>query len=271
MSTKTKAPSFQTGDASTTPARFIIVGGDKGGVGKSFLAQALADFLLERKEGLAIIDADTANPDVLRMFEKYVPCCLANVRSENGWMDVMDFVIRHPGETIIMNTPQGIGEYMRADMTSFSEFLAAEDVPVQMELWWTMNVGHDSVNLLAKANEAYGQFFERIRVVCNLHFANGDKTDQGPFMLWHESPLRTRIEKNNGMTLFFPGLHVRVVKKLFAPLHTMPFGHAEDASTGEAIGLEASERWKLTQWRNDIKKLMSPAFATEPAPPVALV
>lgn len=264
MSTKVKVLSSQTSGASPSGTRFIIVHGDKGGVGKSFVAQAIADYLLARNEPVAIIDADTANPDVSRMFAKYIPCAEANVRSENGWMDVMDFVIKHPGHTIIMNTPAGIGEFMKADMTSFSDFLKDQDVPVEMELWWTMNVQHDSVNLLNKANEAYGQFFARLRVVCNLHFANGDKSAQGPFLLWNESPLRTRIEKNNGMTIFFPGLHVRVVQKLFTPGRTMPFSYAQDAASGEAVGLEHSERWKLQQWRTDIKKLMDPAFDFRP-------
>ena len=271
MSSKTKAQLPQNGEASTGHSRFIIVHGDKGGVGKSFVAQALADYLLSQNEPVAIIDADTANPDVSRMFDKYVPCAQADVRSETGWMDVMDFVIKHRGSTIIMNTPAGIGEYMKADMTSFTEFLANQEIPVEMELWWTMNVQHDSVNLLSKANDAYGQFFKRLRVVCNLHFANGDKSAQGPFLLWNESTLRTSIEKNNGMTIFFPGLHVRVVQKLFTPGKIMPFSYAEDAATGEQVGLENSERWKLSQWRNDINKLMKPAFTQGSAAPVAQV
>lgn len=255
--------------AGTKVTRFIIVHGDKGGVGKSFVAQAIADFLSSRGDQVAIIDADTQNPDVSRMFAKSIPCAQANVRSENGWMDVMDFVVNHPGYTIIMNTPAGIGEYMKADMTSFSNFLEGQETPVQMELWWTMNIQHDSVNLLNEANKEYGQHFARLRVVCNLHFANGDKSQQGPFFLWNESPLRTKIEKNNGMTLFFPGLHLRVVAKLFAPGNSMPFADAVDSASGEALNLEHSERWKLQQWLADIKKLLAPAFEAMPAPPIA--
>lgn len=256
------AKAIQTGQSVT---KFIIVHGDKGGVGKSMVAQAIADYLFLRGDKVAIIDADTQNPDVSRMFAKSVPCAQTNVRSENGWMDVMDFVMKHPGYTIVMNTPAGIGEYMKADMTSFSEFLAGQEIPVEMELWWTMNIQHDSVNLLNEAHKAYGQFFARLRVVCNLHFANGDKSQQGPFFLWNESPLRTKIEKNNGMTIYFPGLHLRVVAKLFAPGKSMPFSEAVDSVIGEAIGLEHSERWKLQQWVADIKKLLAPAFDTSPA------
>ena len=134
-----------------------------------------------------------------------------------------------------------------------------------MELWWVMNVQHDSVNLFGKAYANYGQYFARIRVICNLHFADNKREHDGPFMLWNESPLRTRIQNNsNGMTLYFPGLHVRVVVKLFDPENIMPFVDAIDAVAGERIGLEHSERWKLQQWRADISAMLTPALTRLP-------
>lgn len=261
--------SAKAANPSTQATRFIIVHGDKGGVGKSMVAQAMADYLISLGVKVAIIESDTQNPDVARMYANSVPVAQTNVRSENGWMDVMDFVMKHPGHTIIMNTPAGIGEYMKADMTSFSNFLEGQDTPVEMELWWTMNVQHDSVNLLNEAYKSYGQFFARLRVVCNLHFSNGDKSTNGPFFLWNESPLRTQIEKKGGQTIHFPGLHLRVVSKLFAPGKIMPFSDAVDAVIGEVIGLEHSERWKLQQWIADCKKVFEPAFVASPVAAVA--
>ena len=240
--------------------RFILVHGDKGGVGKSFVAQSLTDYLISSNEKVAVVDADTANPDVARMFGNVAKCIQTDLRNENGWMDVMDFVMQNPDTTIIMNTPAGIGQFMKSDLESFSLFLADLKTPVELELWWTMNVQHDSVNLLAKALKEYGSFFKHIRVVCNLHFANGNKSQNGPFFLWNESTLRTQIEKAGGLTVYFPGLHLRVVGKIFDPKNIMSFAEAEDAATGETVGLEHSERWKLRQWREEIKKLFDVAF-----------
>jgi hypothetical protein len=99
------------------------------------------------------------------MFGKNIPTANANLRSENGWMDVMDFVMQHRGYTIIMNTPAGIGEHMRADIESFAAFLDAQHVATDMELWWVLNIQHDSVNLLAEAYKSYGHLAKRVRVV----------------------------------------------------------------------------------------------------------
>lgn len=264
MKTDTSGKPAQTPVAKEI-TRFIIVHGDKGGVGKSFVAQATADYLANRGEKVAIIDADTRNPDVSRMFKDSLPCIQANIRSNNGWMDVMDFVMKHVGHTIIMNTPAGIGEYMKSDMESFVSFLKDQEVSVEMELWWTMNIQHDSVNLYQEAYKNYGQYFARQRVICNLHFANGDSSHQGPFFLWNESPLRTKIEKSGGKTIYFPGLHLRVVAKIFAPDCIMPFSHAIDAAAGEAVGLLHSERWKLQEWIKNVAEQLTPAFESAPA------
>lgn len=228
--------------------KIIFIHGDKGGVGKSMVAQALGDYLSAKGEKLAILEADTQNPDVSRMFNQSAPCAQTNLRNDNGWMDVMDFVMKHKGHHIIINTPAGIGQYMKDDMGSFASFLSEQSYPIELELWWVMNVQHDSVNLLNEALKAYGEYFNRLRVVCNLHFANGDRSKDGPFLLWHESPLKAKIEKADGMTLYLPGLHLRVVSKLFAPEKMLPFSDAVDVGLGETVGLGDSERWKLSAW-----------------------
>lgn len=260
-----KNPVVPNADVKKLGTRFIVIHGDKGGVGKSMVAMAMADHLMASGVKVAIVEADTRNPDVARMYGNNLPVAHTNVRSENGWMDVMDFVMKNPSHTIIMNTPAGVGEHMKGDLESFASFLLSQDVPVEMELWWVMNIQHDSVNLLADAFNAYGKFFARLRVVCNLHYAAGDNSVHGPFVLWHESPLKAQIERKQGLTIFFPGLHIRVVSKILDPRKIMPFSDAVDLVVGESVGLEHSERWKLQQWLSDCKRAFAPAFEATPA------
>ena len=243
--------------ATHSTARFIVVHGDKGGVGKSLVSQAIADFLLTKGVNIGIIEADTANPDVARMFGSEVPSLCTNLRTENGWMDLMDFIVKNPDYTFVVNTPAGIGESSQSDIAAFAEFVKTYNSSIEMELWWVMNVQHDSVNLFNKAYSSSGHLFSKIRVVCNLHFSDGQYE---PFFLWQESQLRTRLEKTNGMTIRFPGLNLRVVKKLYDPANIMPFSDAADAAIGERVNLMTSERWKLLQWMADVEKVFIPAF-----------
>lgn len=238
--------------------RIIISHGDKGGVGKSMIASAIADYLKIKGEQVAIIDADTQNPDVDRMFGKFLPCAQMNLRSDNGWMEVMDFVERHPGHTIVISTPAGIGEQMKDDIPRFAAFLADLDTPAEMELWWTINLLPDAVNLLNDAYKSYGKYFTRTRVVRNLFHSMSDARQ---FIFWDESTLKPKLEKSGGMTINFPALHLRVMSKLFNPENIMPFSDAIDASVGEAVGLTASERFKLKDWFREVGACLEPALA----------
>lgn len=243
------------------PVSFMIVGGDKGGVGKSFTALALIDYLDSQGKDIVVIEADTSNPDVARMYDNALPCYHVDLTTENGWMEVMDAVIKHAGCTFVLSTPGGIGPHLKTHLPSFVSFLAQHKTPMMLELWWAMNPQHDSVNLLAEAINHYGQHFAKVRVVCDIHFSD-NKPDM--FFLWHESSLRTRLEKEGGLTLYLEGLNLRVVTKLFDPARIMPFADAVDLALGEKVGLSESERFKLGYWRERQAGHFGHAFAPAP-------
>ena len=47
-----------------------VVGGSKGGVGKSLVSMSLIHNLTQRGEEVFVIDADTSNPDVFKSYEE---------------------------------------------------------------------------------------------------------------------------------------------------------------------------------------------------------
>ena len=48
--------------------RIYIVGGSKGGVGKSMVSMALVDYLRESKRKVILVETDTSNPDVAKAY-----------------------------------------------------------------------------------------------------------------------------------------------------------------------------------------------------------
>lgn len=244
--------------SSQIPGSFNIVSGDKGGVGKSFTALALIDYLSTVKGGeVVVFEADKSNPDVARMYKDSIKCVYVDLTTENGWMDLMDTVAAHPKASFVLSTPAGIGTYMKLHLPGFKQFIAARKVELDMVLWWVMNPQHDSVNLLAEACNSYGTHFDKVRVVCNTHFSDGNKE---AFFLWNDSPLRYKMEKEGTVTLYLPGLSLRVVAKLFHPQKIMPLADAIDIALGEKIGFTESERHKLALWRASVADILDPAF-----------
>lgn len=227
--------------------RFVLVHGDKGGVGKSTTAAVLADTLMTSGVKVAIIDADTRNPDVIRMFQEAdCPRIALNLRAADGWMDAMDFVHQHPGHTFVLSMPAGIGESMQTEFQDFVRFLKSFDTggrKVELVMWWVINLFADSINLLSRALTVHQGQFDQLVVVRNLAFGPPEQ-----FILWDESPLKSELEKKGALTVNLPPLHLRVMKKLMNPDTVMPFSMAMDPAVCDQAGFLPSEAFKLRSW-----------------------
>ena len=56
-----------------------VVGGSKGGVGKSMVSMGLTHFLIQSGEKVFLIDADTSNPDVFKSYNDEVDSEIVNL------------------------------------------------------------------------------------------------------------------------------------------------------------------------------------------------
>lgn len=227
--------------------RFVLIHGDKGGVGKSVGASVLADRLMTAGVKVAIIDADTQNPDVLRMFEEAdCPRIALNLRATDGWMDAMDFVHKNPGHTFVLSMPAGIGKEMKTEFADFVRFLKTFDkngLAPELIMWWVINLFPDSVNLLEQALINHAGQFNQVVVVRNNIFGKPED-----FIFWNESPLKSTLEKQGALTVDLPPLHLRIMKKLMDPEKIMPFSAALDPLMSDQIGFLPSEAHKLRTW-----------------------
>ncbi|MGD0679860.1 MAG: hypothetical protein ABSC94_31135 [Polyangiaceae bacterium] len=60
------------------------IGGSKGGVGKSIMAAATMDYLLETGAKVALVESDTSNPDVWKAYKELLPVVLVNLDQGDG-------------------------------------------------------------------------------------------------------------------------------------------------------------------------------------------
>jgi len=227
--------------------RVFLFHGDKGGVGKSFACQAFVDHALAANKPIAVIDADTRNPDVQRALSgngKTTPHASINLRRDDGWMDVIDFIKAHPDKHVAISLPAGIGESMQKEFVDFCRFLKLKVAGhPEVVMFWVINLFADSVNLLRDSLNAVGEHISKVVVIRNLVFG-----EEKMFFLWDESALRADLEsKQKATTISLPALHLRVTSKIFAtPEDAMLFSTAMKAPT--IFNLSASEQFKLETW-----------------------
>ena len=80
-----------------------VVGGSKGGVGKSMVSMGLTHFLIESGEKVFLIDADTSNPDVFKSYKDEVDSEIVNLDDADGWVRFVDICDEHKDSTVVVN------------------------------------------------------------------------------------------------------------------------------------------------------------------------
>lgn len=243
-----KEPGNKVASLGTT---VCIFGGNKGGVGKSTSSRAFVDMCLTAGVPVAVLDADTENPDVHRMFKDATPSLEVNLKREDGsgWMDAMDFIAEHPGRVIVMSTPAGIGDSMNKEFKEFCDFLSSVTPKPKLLLFWVMGPSVDSINLLAHAIPHIGGLVDQI-IPVRHHGAAGDPSQFG---IWNDSSLCKDLTRKGWPTRDMPALHVRVfsrLQELEGKGDCVPYRDA--MMNAAAIGLSASERSKLASYQGSV-------------------
>jgi hypothetical protein len=231
----------------------VVFHGDKGGVGKSTEACVFLDWMQKRQLPVALVDGDTRNPDVSRMFSDSMPTIQANLRVHEGWMDMTDFMMQQSDRTIVISLPAGIGAELPKEAGRFLQTISMLERPLSM--FWVINRLPDSINLLNEAMHVMESGLSGKIVVKNLFFGAEDK-----FSRWEASETKKRFEKSGGVTITLTELHERTVDKLFSDNdNVMPFSSAvvpvkEAASSPHK--LTPSENMELVTWLQENHKAL---------------
>jgi hypothetical protein len=84
----------------------VIVGGGKGGVGKSFCAEAV--IYCAQRAGLKphLLAPDTSNPDVAKAHQTDgLPVNLLDLDIEDGWLELLNVRAEHSDRMLVVSTP----------------------------------------------------------------------------------------------------------------------------------------------------------------------
>jgi CobQ/CobB/MinD/ParA nucleotide binding domain len=213
-----------------------MVGGGKGGVGKTIVSMALIDYLCEIGQSCFLVETDTSNPDVFKSYSKTVPSQILNLDKANGWIDLVNLCDEHWDKTIVINgaarSNDGInryGENLRGVL---------QDLDRSLITFWVINMQRDSVELLK-------QYMEVMQGTTIHVVRNGMFGDEDEFTLYNGSATRKAIDKQ-GKSLMLGELAERVSQVLYNDRKTIAQAIAE-----MPIGNKA----ELRKWREACKKM----------------
>lgn len=221
-----------------------LVGGSKGGVGKSMVTLALADYLQRQGIHAALLETDTSNPDVMKALRDEINCAAYDLDDADGWIGFVNFCDAHQGAAVIVNT----AARNQTGVTRYGGTLARtlSELERQLVVLWVINRQRDSLELL----HIFGQTFPDTLtyVVRNGYFGTPDK-----FTLYQESQLRKTIEMK-GRSLDFPDLADRVADEL----------RSQRISIRKAAEvMQIGQRAELFRWRELCDDMFSKVISIE--------
>ena len=207
-----------------------LVGGSKGGVGKSFVTLALVDYLQRADINVVLVETDTSNPDVMKAVHAEIECASCNLDDVSGWIDFVNFSDTHRDAIVVVNT----AARSQAGVEQYGGTLASalDELARRLVVLWVINRQRDSLQLLLKFGATFPNAITH--VVRNGYFGSPDK-----FTLYRDSQLRNAVEAQ-GQSLDFPDLADRVADEL----------RSQRLSVGRAAQtMHIGERAELLRWR----------------------
>lgn len=215
-----------------------LIGGSKGGVGKSLITTATLDYLQSPDSKILLIESDTSNPDVWKAYKESIKTELLNLDEADGWIKLVEFCDNHNDHIVVINT----AARNNTGVTSYGETLNSTLVELNRKLvtLWVINRQRDSLELL---NDFIGAISNsEVHVVRNGYFGAKQK-----FELYNNSNTKKMVEERGGKSITFPDLADRVTDSIFI----------DRLSIAKAlIELPIGNRAELKRWKNEVKSVL---------------
>jgi MinD-like ATPase involved in chromosome partitioning or flagellar assembly len=217
----------------------FLIGGGKGGVGKSLLSMTIVDFLSCTERAPFLVETDTSVPDVYKTYKAETGGELVNLDEREGWIELVNFVEAKPESTLVINT----GARNQTGISNFGKTLskALPQLKRKLVVFWLIDRKRESLELLADFLEAIPD--AEMHVVRNMYLGSERK-----FELYNSSKMKAAIEKNGGRSLNFPEVADRVTD-------AMNKGRLTIAKA--ATDLSLGDRMELERWRDECKSMLS--------------
>lgn len=217
-------------------ANIHLIGGEKGGVGKSLVARILAQYFIDRSIPFIGFDSDRSHGALMRFYAGYASPVLID-RYES-----LDAIVEAAAEVPERRVLIDLAAQTQAPLTKWMEESQLLEVAPELDLniryWHVMDNGKDSVDLLQGLLE---RFEGRLNYVIVKNHLRGDDFDT-----LERSGLVARANDLNARTIQIKRLYDGAMTKIDA--HSASFWAATQTDKKEAAGLGILERQRVRLW-----------------------
>jgi hypothetical protein len=179
-----------------------MVGGGKGGVGKTTVVLAAVDTLLTRGDSVVLVESDDSNPDAYKALNKLITSEICNLDDEAGYIKLGGIIEANPDARIVVNTAARATK----GIVTHGGILAdvARELGRELVMLWPLNRQRDSIELLKEFLDG-ADGYAATYACLNTYFGSADK-----FARYSNSKQKDRVTG----TITFPELNDLVADKI---------------------------------------------------------
>jgi len=221
--------------------RIHLIGGEKGGVGKSMVARLVAQHFIDQNVPFIGFDTDRSHGSLMRFYMGYASSVL--VDRYEALDAIIEAAIEQPARRVLVDLAAQTNEPLGRWIDDSGVLDLADVSGVAIHYWHVMDAGRDSVDLLKKLLDRFGA---RLRYVLVRNHLRGDD-----FSLLERSGELERALALGARVVDIRHLHDAVVQKIDAS--NASFWAARNGSGGltgpeAGAGLGLMERQRLKLW-----------------------
>jgi hypothetical protein len=213
-----------------------LIGGEKGGVGKSMVARVLAQYMIDKQIPFIGFDTDRSHGSLTRFYSDFAsPVAVDRYESLDT---IVETASENPETRILVDLAAQTHEPLVKWMDESGVLEALGDLGLTLTYWHVMDSGKESVELLKKLFDRFGS---RLNYVLVLNQLRGDG-----FEIFEKSGEKARANGLHAKTLTLKRLGNEVIQKIDAG--NSSFWAAQQKSPTNQKGLGILERQRVKVW-----------------------
>jgi hypothetical protein len=224
-----------------------LIGGEKGGVGKSLVARLLAQYMIDNSIPFLGFDSDRSHGALLRFYSGYASPVL--IDSYESMDAIVEAAAEIPDRRILVDLAAQTEERLTRWMDDSQLLEVAPELGLHIRYWHVMDAGQDSVVLLKRLLDRHGT---RLNYVLVLNEIRGDD-----FRILDKSG-----EKERALSLGSTVVHIKRLNEISMikiDASSSSFWAVANKSEGDTSGLRLLERQRVKVWlRNAFIEIAKP-------------
>jgi len=219
-----------------------LIGGEKGGVGKSVVARLLAQYMIDHELPFIGFDTDRSHGSLLRFYTDFAaPTIIDDYQSLDS---IIETAAEQPDRRILVDlaaqTHYPLGQWLAES----GVLELAEELGIRICYWNVMDSGKDCVDLLSKLLDQYGARLNYVLVQNQLRDDN--------FSILEFSGVKDRAIDLHAKVVTLKRLHAPVMTKI--DRNSYSFWAAKNKDVDNVNGLGLLERQRVKIWLNHAYK-----------------